>query len=152
MAGLTKDIIHYVKFDIKKWQGPVERIEMKQSMTLTTVTQQQYFTWAFTQQRREWKNSVIQPQRAEDADWEGWQLALDLWTKHREDYGNKVKLWIAKPTFTLAYVPGNSKQTKERLPESVAIMAYLPETDRLWVTVIQQGWIDELTLDRKSVV
>ena len=141
MTALNKEMIHYVKFDIKQWLGPKERLKVNQSMALTTVQRQQYFSWAFTQQRREWKNSV---QGADDEFWEGWNLAIEFWDRKREEFGRDVKLWIGKPTYKKYWIAGQ-KQNLERLSESVAVLSYLPDLDQISMMVIQQEWVDEFT-------
>jgi hypothetical protein len=139
MSALTKEMVHYVKFDIKSWVGPAERITIKQSMRVTSVEQQQYFTWSMTRQRREWINGI---RGDEDEHWEGWQHALDMWSDLRSQYGNDIVIWIGKPCFTAKYKKGQVSPNI-RLPESIGILQYHKTTQDLQLTVMQQDWVDK---------
>jgi len=139
MSALKKEMVHYVKFDIKNWTGPEERITIKQSMRVTTVEQQQYFTWSMTRQRREWVNGI---RGDEDENWVGWQAALDIWSDLRSEHGQDIVIWIGKPCFTAKYKKGQVSPNI-RLPESIGILQFHKKTQELRLTILQQEWVDK---------
>ena len=138
MALLTNNRVHYTKFDIKNWTGPTERVEINQSLSIADISKQQYFKWKFTQQRREWKNSVI---GAEDESWEGWEVAIEKWDSLREEFGRDIKLWIGKPCYKNLWIPGK-RSTVSRLHYGVGILQYIPAIDEIKITVIIEEWVD----------
>jgi len=139
MAGLTKEMVHYVKFDIRQWTGPEERVRINQSLKVVGVEAQQYFTWHMTKQRREWINGV---KGHDDEHWPGWQDALELWSDLRSKYGHGVNIWLGKPLYTKRYKKGQV-QPSERLPESVAVMHQVKDAPDITLAVLQQEWVEQ---------
>jgi len=137
---LNESLVHYIKLDIKQWKGPEPRIHINESLTINGVKRQETYTWKFTDQRYEWENSITKPERAEDADWDGWQTALTEWSSLRKEFGQKVKLWIGKPIVrNKVFVPGKT-QAQERVEMAIALLIYFPETQQLSMWMKHEDW------------
>lgn len=134
MAILTENIVHYTKLSVNQWQGKQDRYKVNQSLKTTTNDKMLYFTWHFTRELREMRNSVD-----EDIDWQGFEWAEKEWRNIRNDYGRKVIIWVAKACHAKKYEKGKP-QKNIRVPKTVSLLVYIPEAESLIQLLRMEDW------------
>lgn len=137
MANLTESMVHYSKLSIANWSDVQERYKVNHSIRFTTNNEMMHYTWHFTRELREMWNSLD-----EDIDWPGFAWAEQQWRDLRNECGHKVVLWVAKACHRNKFVPGHI-QPNIRVPKTVSLLVYVPESRDLLQMVRMDDWFRE---------
>lgn len=139
MAILTQNLVHYTKFSLANWQGKKDRYKVNQTLRTTTNNNLLKFSWAFTRDSYELRNSLA---GEDDCNWEGFTWAEQEWKDLRKQFKQDIVLWVAKACHQKHYVQGKV-QPNIRVPNTVSLMYYLPKQDVLFQTVKMDQWTIE---------
>ena len=136
MAQLSEGMVHYSKLSIPKWNGLQDRYRVNHSIRFTTNSKLHQYTWHFTRELRELRNSLA---GNEDEDWEGFKWAENEWRAIRKTAGRDVVLWVAKACHLKKYQQGII-QPNIRVANTVALLIYVPLEERIIAQIRMEDW------------